>query len=247
MGNGNAFYTSNLTSRGMRYISARHEAGTVAMADAYHRACGKVATATVTYGAGFTNSLTALAEAAKARIPMVLVVGDAPASGPRPWDIDQSMVAAGLGVRTITATAGTAHRADGGGLRGRRRGAPPSCPGHPVRPRGRARRAAGTVDPVPGAGRRRRACSAAPLPVMLPAALPPPTGWPGPPVCWSGPSGRSSSPAAAPSSPMRGPPCARWGTGSGRSSPPRPWRGTSSIRRGIWASRAASAGWPRWS
>jgi len=102
MGNGNAFFISSLTSRGMRYISARHEAGTVAMADAYHRASGKVAVATVTYGAGFTNSLTALTEAAKARIPMVVVVGDAPTAGPRPWDIDQVMVAEGLGVQTLT-------------------------------------------------------------------------------------------------------------------------------------------------
>ena len=78
MGNGNAFFTSNLTARGLPYISARHEAGTVAMADAYYRASGKIAVATVTYGAGFTNSLTALTEAAKARIPMVLVVGEAP-------------------------------------------------------------------------------------------------------------------------------------------------------------------------
>ncbi|WP_081710177.1 thiamine pyrophosphate-binding protein [Arthrobacter sp. 35W] len=110
MGNGNAFFTSNLTRRGIRYISARHEAGTVAMADAYHRASGRVATATVTYGAGFTNSLTALAEAAMARIPLVLVVGDAPTTGPRPWDIDQRMVAAGLGVETITVDAGTARQ-----------------------------------------------------------------------------------------------------------------------------------------
>lgn len=102
MGNGNAFFTSNLTRRGLRYISARHEAGTVAMADAYHRASGRIAVATVTYGAGFTNCLTSLAEAAKARIPMVVVVGDAPTTGPRPWDIDQRMVARGLGVETLT-------------------------------------------------------------------------------------------------------------------------------------------------
>lgn len=110
MGNGNAFFISNLTSRGMRYVSARHEAGTIAMADAYHRACGKLAIATVTYGAGFTNSLTALTEAAKARIPMVVVVGDAPTTGARAWDIDQVMVAQGLGVQTLTVTPESAAR-----------------------------------------------------------------------------------------------------------------------------------------
>jgi acetolactate synthase-1/2/3 large subunit len=110
MGNGNAFFISNLTSRGMRYVSARHEAGTIAMADAYHRACGKLAIATVTYGAGFTNSLTALTEAAKARIPMVVVVGDAPTTGARAWDIDQVMVARGLGVQTLTVAPESAAR-----------------------------------------------------------------------------------------------------------------------------------------
>ena len=110
MGNGNAFFTSNLTARGLPYISARHEAGTVAMADAYYRASGKVAVATVTYGAGFTNSLTALTEAAKARTPMVVVVGEAPTTGPRPWDIDQLMVARGLGVLTLTVGTGNAER-----------------------------------------------------------------------------------------------------------------------------------------
>ncbi|WP_227878430.1 thiamine pyrophosphate-binding protein [Arthrobacter dokdonensis] len=111
MGNGNAFFTSNVTRRGLRYISARHEAGTVAMADAYFRASGKVAVATVTYGAGFTNSLTALAEAAKASIPLVLVVGGVPTTGARPWDIDQDMVAAGLGVETVTVTRESAEAA----------------------------------------------------------------------------------------------------------------------------------------
>ncbi|MBO0908697.1 thiamine pyrophosphate-binding protein [Arthrobacter sunyaminii] len=110
MGNGNAFFTSNLTARGLPYVSARHEAGTVAMADAYYRASGRIAVATVTYGAGFTNSLTALTEAAKARIPMVLVVGEAPTTGARPWDIDQLTVARGLGVLTLTVAAGNAER-----------------------------------------------------------------------------------------------------------------------------------------
>jgi thiamine pyrophosphate-dependent acetolactate synthase large subunit-like protein len=78
----------------------RHEAGTVAAADAYTRVSGRLAIATTTYGAGFTNTLTALAEAAQARTPMLVVVGDAPSGGPRPWDVDQEMLAAALGVRT---------------------------------------------------------------------------------------------------------------------------------------------------
>ncbi len=100
MGNGNAHLIDALTACGVTYTSVRHEAATVASADAYTRISGKLAVATTTYGAGFTNLLTALAEAAQARTPMLVVVGDAPTSGPRPWDVDQEMLGAALGVRT---------------------------------------------------------------------------------------------------------------------------------------------------
>ena len=80
----------------------RHEAGGVVAADAYHRASGRLAAATATYGAGFTNTLTALAEAVQAHVPLVLVVGDEPTSGPRPWDVDQIALASAVGARTYT-------------------------------------------------------------------------------------------------------------------------------------------------
>lgn len=115
MGNGNAHLISHLTSRGFPFTSARHEAATVAMADAYYRASGRIAAATATYGAGFTNAYTALAEARLARIPLVLVVGDSPSTGPRPFDIDQTAAAAAVGVTTLVARPGNAsaiaHRA----------------------------------------------------------------------------------------------------------------------------------------
>ncbi len=100
MGNGNAHLIQSLSELGVPYTAVRHEAGTVAAADAYTRVSGRLAIATTTYGAGFTNTLTALAEAAQARTPMLVVVGDAPSDGPRPWDVDQEMLAAALGVRT---------------------------------------------------------------------------------------------------------------------------------------------------
>lgn len=115
MGNGNAHLISHLTYRGFPFTSARHEAATVTMADAWHRATGKVGAATTTYGAGFTNTYTALAEARMARIPLVLVVGDAPSTGARPFDIDQSTAASAVGVTTLVATPANAvaltHRA----------------------------------------------------------------------------------------------------------------------------------------
>lgn len=102
MGNGNAHLIDALTKLGMPFSEVRHEVATVASADAYARVSGRLAIATSTYGAGFTNTLTALAEAAQARTPLLLVVGDAPSTGQRPWDIDQELSAAALGVRTYT-------------------------------------------------------------------------------------------------------------------------------------------------
>lgn len=101
MGNGNAHLISELTSTGFPLVTVRHEAGAVAAADAYHRASGRVGTATTTYGAGFTNTMTALAEAAMARIPLVLIVGDAPSTGARAFDVDQTAMAAAAGVETV--------------------------------------------------------------------------------------------------------------------------------------------------
>lgn len=115
MGNGNAHLISHLTRKSFPFTSARHEAATVAMADAFHRATGSIAAATTTYGAGFTNTYTALAEARLARVPLVLVIGDAPSTGARPFDIDQTAAAQAVGVTTLVArpenAAVIAHRA----------------------------------------------------------------------------------------------------------------------------------------
>lgn len=103
MGNGNAFFLDALVREtGAEFTAMRHEAGAVVAADTYHRAGGGLAAATATYGAGFTNTLTALAEAVQAHSPLILVVGDEPTDGPRPWDVDQIALAAGVGARTYT-------------------------------------------------------------------------------------------------------------------------------------------------
>ncbi|KAB1642653.1 thiamine pyrophosphate-binding protein [Gulosibacter chungangensis] len=111
MGNGNAFLIdAMLRLTNLRYTAVRHEAATVASADAYHRATRKLAVATATYGAGFTNTLTALTDAAMSRTPLLLVVGDAPTSGPRPWDIDQVAVAQACGAPTVVVSQATPGR-----------------------------------------------------------------------------------------------------------------------------------------
>ncbi|WP_087874192.1 thiamine pyrophosphate-binding protein [Arthrobacter globiformis] len=105
MGNGNAHLADALARQKRVHITGvRHEAATVASADAYHRISRRIAVATTTYGPGYTNALTPLAEAAMSRTPLVVVVGGEPTTGPRPWDVDQTTLAQAVGARTVTAT-----------------------------------------------------------------------------------------------------------------------------------------------
>ena len=109
MGNGNAWFLDAVVRRGAMDVTlVRHEAATVAAADAHHRASGELAVATTTYGPGFTDAITPLAEAAMARVPLVLVVGDQPTAGPRAWDVDQPASARAVGATTIVAGPGDA-------------------------------------------------------------------------------------------------------------------------------------------
>src|SRR5699024_4076472 len=45
--------------------------------------------------------LTPLSEARLARVPLVLLAGEGPSTGPRWWDVDQDMLAAGLDVPVV--------------------------------------------------------------------------------------------------------------------------------------------------
>jgi len=104
MGNGNVYFLDAAEKQGLRFTPVRHEGAAIAAADAYYRASGRLAAGTTTYGPGYTNALTALAEAVQAQIPVVLVTGDAPTTGERPQDVDQAAIAAGLGAATFTVT-----------------------------------------------------------------------------------------------------------------------------------------------
>jgi thiamine pyrophosphate-dependent acetolactate synthase large subunit-like protein len=105
MGNGNAYLLDALLHTPVDYVAVRHEVGAVVAADAYFRTSGRIAVATATYGPGFTNTLTGLAEAVQAQTPLLLIVGDQPTSGPRPWDVDQIRIADGLAAPTYTVAA----------------------------------------------------------------------------------------------------------------------------------------------
>src|SRR5699024_4126246 len=103
MGNGNAYLLDALErDQAATFTAVRHEAGAVVAADAHYRTGGGLAAATTTYGPGFSNTLTSLAESAQARIPLVLITGDAPTTGNRPWDVDQTGLAAAVGAPTFS-------------------------------------------------------------------------------------------------------------------------------------------------
>src|SRR5918997_2051991 len=114
-GSGNFVVLNALNAAGAAFYSSRHECGAVMMADGYARASGKVGVASVHQGPGFTNTLTGLAEAAKARTPLIVLAADLPTG--TLWSnfkVDQAALAATVGAipervrRPETAAADTA-------------------------------------------------------------------------------------------------------------------------------------------
>src|SRR5690606_36221543 len=68
------------------------------MAQGWARVAGKVGVAAVTHGPGLTNTVTALVEGVKAGTPMVLLVGDTPATDrEHAQNINQSALVAATG------------------------------------------------------------------------------------------------------------------------------------------------------
>jgi thiamine pyrophosphate-dependent acetolactate synthase large subunit-like protein len=78
LGSGNLVVTNAITAAGGRLVTARHEGGAVAMADGWARVSGRVGVASLHQGPGLTNAITALAEAAKSRTPLLVLAGDTP-------------------------------------------------------------------------------------------------------------------------------------------------------------------------
>ncbi|GHB11134.1 acetolactate synthase I/II/III large subunit [Streptomyces tendae] len=110
--NGNVLAVTQLTSHGVRYLSARHEGGAVTMADAYFRTTGEVAVCTTGSGPGLTNTATGLTDAVKHRSGILLLCGDTPVAGPRRIDIDQAAFLSALGVPAIRLTDPATVRSD---------------------------------------------------------------------------------------------------------------------------------------
>lgn len=76
MGDGNVdFIGAAVQQYGLRYIAARHEQGSVSMAEGFARATGEIGLATVTYGPGLGNTVTAITSAVRHHAAILVVCG----------------------------------------------------------------------------------------------------------------------------------------------------------------------------
>ncbi|GGX41484.1 acetolactate synthase [Tateyamaria omphalii] len=83
MGDANLFLVDNFRQQeNARFVPAVHEGSAVLMAQGYAQVSGKVGVATVTHGPAVTNCITALTDAARAKMGIVLMAGDTPGSNP---------------------------------------------------------------------------------------------------------------------------------------------------------------------
>jgi thiamine pyrophosphate-dependent acetolactate synthase large subunit-like protein len=78
VGSGNFLLANELRAAGAAFYASRHECGAMMMADGYGRVSDRIAVCTTHQGPGFTNALTGLVEAAKARTPALLLTADTP-------------------------------------------------------------------------------------------------------------------------------------------------------------------------
>jgi 5-guanidino-2-oxopentanoate decarboxylase len=98
-GSGNLDLIAAHGAAGGGYVACCHEAGVVAMADGWAQGAGRVGLATLHQGPGLTNAITALVDSAKARTPLLVVVGDVePVGGHASQWVDQAAALEGLGV-----------------------------------------------------------------------------------------------------------------------------------------------------
>src|SRR5258705_5521320 len=96
VGSGNFHVTNALVAAGARFVAAAHEGGAASMADAHARVSGRLTVLSVHQGPGLSNAVTGIAEAAKSRTPMVVLVPEAtnPASN---FSIDVEALAESVG------------------------------------------------------------------------------------------------------------------------------------------------------
>jgi acetolactate synthase-1/2/3 large subunit len=101
VGDANLFIVDSFhNAAGGRYIPTSSEAGAVMAAFGYAQVSGKLGAATVTHGPGLTNTVTALVEAQRGRVPLLVLAGDTPmAKHDHIQDIDQRAITAAAGAQ----------------------------------------------------------------------------------------------------------------------------------------------------
>ncbi|BDZ44649.1 thiamine pyrophosphate-binding protein [Naasia aerilata] len=105
VGSSNFLLTNALVGRGARFVSSRHEAGAVAMADGFVRATDRLPVVSLHHGNGLTNAVTGIVEAVKSRTPMLVLVPEARASGPDlSFYLDQTALVRALGAELHAVT-----------------------------------------------------------------------------------------------------------------------------------------------
>jgi acetolactate synthase I/II/III large subunit len=103
LGDANMNFATRLAEAGVRMIHVRHEHCAVAAAMAHARKTGDVGLATVTCGPGLTQVMTALPAAVRARIPLVVIAGEAPLkSGWYNQGIDQAPFVTATGAAYVS-------------------------------------------------------------------------------------------------------------------------------------------------
>lgn len=106
LGAGNLAFVGLATNEfGMHYRSLRHEAAAVAAADAYARVSGRLGVATVTHGPGLTHAASAIVEAVKSGVAVLLVTSDVDHDAPHQnQSLDQAALVTALGARAFAVT-----------------------------------------------------------------------------------------------------------------------------------------------
>src|SRR4051812_22350020 len=103
LGDGNMHWATESAERhGVRTIHARHEHSACEMASAYAHVTGRVGVASVTYGPGVTQIMTALTTAARGDLPLIVFASEAPTTPA--WTIqhiDQAPLVRACGVEYI--------------------------------------------------------------------------------------------------------------------------------------------------
>ena len=173
LGDANMNFATRLSETGCRMIYVRHEHCAAAAAMAYARKTGRTGFATVTCGPGLTQLMTALPAAVRARLPMVVLAGEAPLkSGWYNQAIDQAPLRGRDRVRISRAASARADAAADprcirtGGPRKRR----PVGSGHPLRSPETATGGAGNLAHALGGKSHRWCHRCRPTPTTSPVA-----------------------------------------------------------------------------